>query len=504
MFRLKTLILALFLAASALALAQGGTLIVALERDLGSTDPTVGGTIDAVNYNMSIADHLVVMGDSGLEPWVLTSWEATPEGVYTWKIREGITFHDGTTLDAEAVKFNVERLLVPENNLRYGSYFSRLQSIEVVDDYTLTLDTGTYDVEFMERMINIAIVSPTAVQEMGEAFRENPVGSGPFMFESYTPGERIVLTRNPNYWREGEPHVDSIVFRIIPESAVRLIELETGNVHYAVNMAGADLEAAQNAGLIIVAGPALGRLIVYFNLENITDADIRRAVNHAIDRAAIIDIVTGGLAKQAYYAVPEASWAHNPNLPRYEHDVERANRILDEAGWVRGSGGVRAKDGVRLEWDMPAASIPSRLRAAEMVAAMVSEIGIRANIRSMDSSAFTSEARGGNHDLIWMQWAGSSSDPWNFALDLHCDYAWNMAQACEPKVLDPLIESGKETVVQDTRQSIYDAYFTYVQDQSLYVAVGHLPPVFISSPEVEGVRIVGGRLLFNEARLTNP
>lgn len=499
--RLLAAITTLLVAFAAFAVAQGGTLIVALERDLESTDPTVGGTIDAVIYNMAIADHLVYMGDDGLEPWIIEAWEVTPEGVYTWRIRQGVTFHDGTTLDAEAVKFNIERLIVPENNLRYGSYFQRMRSIEIIDDYTLQIDMGAYDLEFMERMINIGIASPTAIKELGAGFRDAPVGSGPFRFVSYTQGERIVLERNPNYWREGEPYVDQLIFRIIPEANVRLIELEAGTVHYAVNMAAADLNQAARAGLVVHTGPALGRLILYMNTQRITDPAVRRAVNHAINRQVLVDVVTNGLAEVAYYAVPRSSWAYNPDIPVYPHDVERANQLLDEAGWVRGPDGIRAKNGQRLVWDMPADSIPSRLRAAEIIASMLAEIGIQVNIRSMDSAAFTATARGGDHHLAWFQWAGSTADPWVAAGDLHCNYAWNIAQFCDPE-LDKIVDEALVTLDQDRRKELYDRFFTHVQEQSYYVAVGHLPAVFVARPEVEGVRIVGGRLLFNEARLS--
>jgi len=493
-----------FLASIVLALASTGlaqsTFVVALERDVESTDPTVGGTIDAVNYNQAIADHLVYMGDNGLEPWVIERWEATPEGVYTWHIQQGITFTDGTPLDAAAVVFNIERLRVPENNLRYGSYFQRMQSIEAVDAYTVRLTMAAYDLEFMERMINVGIVSPTAVQRLGAGFRDAPVGSGPFTFVSYTPGERIVLQRNPNYWRAGEPKVDQLIFRIIPEASVRLIELEAGTVHYAVNMAAADLTRAASAGLTVEKGPALGRLILYMNSKRITDPAVRRAVNHAIDREVIVDVVTNGLADVAFYAVPRGTWAYNPNIPVYQHNVEGANRILDEAGWRRGADGVRAKDGERLVWEMPADSIPSRLRAAEIIASMLADIGIQVNIRSMDSAAFTAAARGGEHHLAWFQWAGSTADPWVAAGDLHCRYAWNIAQYCNPE-LDAIVEEALVSLDQGRRQQLYDEFFTFVQEQSFYAAVGHLPAVFVARPEVRDVRIVGGRLLFNEASL---
>lgn len=501
---LQKLVLAVLAAFAALGAAQETTLIVGLHQDLESTDPTVGGPIASVTYNMAVADHLVYMSEAGLEPWVLESWEVTPEGVYTWQVRKGITFTDGTVLDAEAVKFSIERLLVPENNLRYGAYFANLRTIEVIDEYTLRLDMGQYDVEFMERMTNIGIVSPTAVQALGTNFATAPVGSGPFIFESYTPGERIVLRRNPNYWRPGEPKVDRLVFRIIPETGVRLIELEAGTLHYAMNMASADLDRAADAGLMIEKGPALGRLVLYFNLKRITDVNVRRAVNHAIAREPLMEAVTGGIGRPAYYAVPEVMWTYNPNIQIYEYDPDRANQILDDAGWVRGNDGVRAKDGVRLEWQMPVEANPASVQATELISAMLEEIGIRVTIRPLDTAAHTDAARGGDHDLTLMQWASTSTDPWFTAADLFSTYSWNMAQYGEPDFLDPLITAGLTTLDRDKRQAIYDEFFTYTQDQSLSVTLGHVPQVFVARPEVDGVRIMGARLLLSGASLTTP
>jgi peptide/nickel transport system substrate-binding protein len=493
----RGLSLLMLLALMAGAMAQ--TLVVALHQDLESTDPTVGGPIASVTYNMAVADHLVYMSEDGLEPWILERWEVTPDGVYTWHVRQGITFTDGTPLDAHAIIYNIERMLVPENNLRYGSYFVPMLSIEATDDSTIRLDMGRYDVEFMERMVNVAIVSPTAVGRLGPDFAASPVASGPFLFESYTPGERITLQRNPDYWRPGEPKIDTLIFRIIPETGVRMIELEAGTVHYAMNMAGADLAAAERAGLKLEMSPAVGRLVLYFNLERVTDVNVRRAVNHAIAREPLIETVTGGIGVPGYYAVPEVMWAYNPNVPVYEYDPERANQILDDAGWALGPDGVRHQDGARLEWTMPVENVPSIMRAAEFLAAMLSEIGIQVNIRPLDTAAHTAAARGGDHDLTLMQWASTNLDPWFSATDLHSNYSWNMAQSNEPGLLDPLIDAGLTTLDQDKRQAIYDAFFTYTQHQSLSVTLGFLPQVFVSRPEVNGVWVLGARLLFTEA-----
>jgi peptide/nickel transport system substrate-binding protein len=494
-------LLAIMTLSLALGQQRGGTLVVGLARDLESTDPMVGGTIDATIYNNAVADPLVIIGEDGIAPWVIESWNINPSGIYTWKIRRGINFQDGTPLNAQAVKFTLDRYRDPANGLRYGSYFARTRSIQVVDDYTLRIENEAYDPEFMERMINIVVVSPTAVQRLGTAgFRANPVGSGPFRLVSYTKGERIVLERNPRYWRAGRPYADRLIFRIISEANVRLIEMEAGTVHFSVDMAASDLERARRANLVINIGKPLGQLNVYMNLKRITDVAVRRAVHYAINRPVLVNAVAPGIAKVSYYSMPEAVWAYNPNIPRYEYDLARANRILDEAGWVRGAEGIREKNGVRLVWDMPAESIPSRLRAAEIVSAMLSEIGIRTRIRVMDSTAFSNTTRGGNYDICWYQWAGSSLDAWPYDGGLNSKYAFNVAQSNDP-ALDRLLDTALKSTSRRTRQTIYDQYFNIVQDQSLFITVGHLPAVFVSRPEINGVRIYTNRLLLDGAWL---
>ncbi|MDX2004660.1 MAG: ABC transporter substrate-binding protein [Meiothermus sp.] len=495
MYRFLMAVFILSMLSVGLAQQRGGTLVIALARDVESTDPMVGGTIDATIYNNAVGDPFVILGEDGVAPWIIESWSVNAQGVYTWKIRRGVNFQDGTPLNAEAVKFTIERYRNPENGLRYGSYFARTRSIEVVDDFTLRITNQSYDPEFMERMINLVVVSPAAVQRLGTAgFRANPVASGPFRLTQYVKGERIVLERNPRYWRAGRPYVDRLIFRIIPDASTRLIELEAGTVHFAVDMASADLERARRAGLIVNVGKPLGQLNIYMNLKRITDPNVRRAVNHAINRPALVNAVTNNLAAVSFYSMPQAIWTHNPNTLKYDYDVARANRILDEAGWARGADGVRQKGDTRLVWDMPAETIPTRLRAAEIVSAMLREIGIQTRIRPMDPTAFSNTTRGGNYDICWFQWAGSSLDPWPYDGGLNSKYAFNVAQSNDPR-LDALLDRALVTLNRQQRQRLYDQYFEIVQRESLFLTVGHLPAVFVARPEARGLRIYTNRLL---------
>ena len=472
----------------------GGELVVALNADLYSSDAQMGGTIASVNYNMALGDLLVVMGDEGPAPWLIESWDATLDGVYTWNIRQGVTFHDGTPFNAEAVKFNIERLLDAENEFRYGVYFGRTQEINVIDEYTLEIVNSSFDVEFMDRMINISIVSPTAVQEMGDDFANAPVGTGPFKFVSYTPGERIVLERNENYWQEGKPCVDSLVFRVIPEEAVRLIELEAGTVHVAMDMA-ASVEQARAAGLEMITTPQRGQQMVYFNLSRILDPSVRRAVNHALYRQAIVSNVFQDMSIVGYYPMPPSVWAYDESIQTFPYNLEEANRLLDEAGWVMGDDGTREKDGEKLSWDMPSSNIPSRQQASEMIVGMLHDVGIQANLQVMEHLTFLTSVRAGEYDIAYWEWAGSTSDPWAYSGGLHSNYAWNPTQFGDPE-LDQYLDAALVSLDRDERKALYNEYFTEVMENTYLANIAFKPAVAASRPEVHGVQFLGGRLLF--------
>lgn len=482
---------------------RGGELVVALSRDLRSTNPLVGGTIDAVDYNMAIAELPVLYGKDGLDPWLLEDYTAGTDGTYTWKVRRNIKFTDGTPLNAEAIKVSIEHLLEPRNEYPYRVYFlGKTQSIDVVDEYTLRIKNRTFDVEFMDRMPNVGVISPTALRR-GVDFRRAPVGSGPFKLASYTPGERIVLERNDQYWRPNEPYLDRIVFRIIPDENVRLLELEAGGVHYAVDMGAADLRRATSRGLRVQQTAAAGSMLVYFNLRKITDTAVRRAVSHAIDRDAIVKALYQQYGSPAHYNIPKAmAFYHDESVPGTDYDLDRAKAILDEAGWKVGPDGIRANArGEKLNWTMPISSIASQIAGSQMIAGMLKRVGIQANIQIMDFRTYEARAINGDYDVVYWEWAGSSTDnPWHNTTVTYSKYAWKIPQINDP-LLDRLHEQSLVTLDRAARKQILKQYFTHVQRNHFYYTIGHKPYMFLSRPEVQGVHLGGNRTLFNAAYL---
>jgi peptide/nickel transport system substrate-binding protein len=489
---------------SAAAPQKGGELVVAIARDLLSADPQRGGNTDAVIYNYQVAEVLVLFGQRGLDPWLLESWSADPDGTFTWKVRKNVKFTDGTPLNAEAVKFSIERLLDTRNEMPYRSYFlNRTERIDVVDDYTLKVKNKAFDVEFMDRMTLVGVVSPTAVRR-GVDFRRQPVGSGAFKLASYTPGERIVLERNSDYWRPGEPYLDRVVFRIIPDESVRLVELEAGTVHVAIDMAGADMRRANARGMKLLSAPPVGAMTLFFNVKRITDPLVRQAVSYAVDRPTIMRaLYPNNLGEVSYYYMPRALQAwDDPGIPVHEFDSEKAKTMLNEAGWKVGPDGIRVNSkGEKLSWDMLAPTIPSQIAAAEMISGMLKRVGIQTRIQINDFRTYEGMCIKGDHDLCYYEWPGSSTaDPWHNTLMTSSGYFWNMGQIRDP-LLDKLHQESITTLDRTKRKKIIKDYLTHVQRNALYVTVGHKPMLYMTRPEVRDVHVAFTRVLFHNTWL---
>jgi peptide/nickel transport system substrate-binding protein len=491
--RFAALIASLILVVSSLAFGQS-TFVVALIRDVESTDPTVGGTIDAVNYNMAIADHLVHMTDDGLEGWVIERWEATPDGVYTWHIREGITFTDGTPLNAEAVVFNIERLRVPENNLRYGSYFQRMRSIEAVDEYTVRVDMGAYDMEFMERMINVGIVSPTAVEALGPGFRDAPVGSGPFMFVSYTPGERIVLERNPNYWG-GAPEIERLVFQAMPDGRQRLIALESGAIDVAYSIPPAELQfVALHPGLDLKRRPANNVAYLAMNSTRppFDDVRVRRAVNFATNKEPIVKLAYQGLAVQAFGPLPPEQWGHHPGGERYPYDRATARALLDEAA----ADGAFDPDKIHRFYVSftPRPYLPDPEGVARVLQTNLADVGIQTELVVQGFRSHLSTVQRGDHDLCLLGWVGDNGDPDNFLYVLFDSdntvpgLARNVAFYRNPE-LDKLLAAAQQSSNREERQEIYARAQELIADRAPWVPLAHSEVAVAVRTDVGGVEI---------------
>jgi peptide/nickel transport system substrate-binding protein len=352
-------------------------------------------------------------------PWLAESWEISEDGrEYTFKLRQDVKFHDGTPFNAEAVKFNFDYTMDP--NTKHGFAYGALggakyKTTEVVDEYTVKVIFNEPHGTFLPFLSDggAGIDSPTAIKEHGENYGITAlVGTGPYRFVEWVPKDRVVLVPNPDYaWasavsgHQGPPFLEELIFQEIPENATRAAALQNGDVQMAqlVESQASDFDGSPDVEIVLVPKPGTVRMYVLnMNRPALSDIRVRQAINHAIDKEALIQLPAwSGIGRPGIAPLP-ANMVPNGDLSQltpfdYPYDPERAAALLDEAGWTLGPDGVRSKDGqpLILEVVTTSASVPT----VEPVDGMLNALGIRLKINAGDFNFYAETAARGEYDI---------------------------------------------------------------------------------------------------------
>jgi ABC-type transport system substrate-binding protein len=357
------------------------------------------------------------------------SWSASEDGlVHTLKLRPNVTFHDGTAFNAEVVKWNFDRMFRLKQTNQIP--LLPLDRCEVVDDMTvnLVLTRPSPDIYAVLGANTWSMYSPTFVESAGDDDAANAMlalnacGTGPFIVEEFIPNEVLRLKRNPNYWQEGLPYLDGIVYQVVPDINTRAMMLETGEADIAMDLSMPDTMRFENDPDMTVF-PGLGSRQYYMELNNAKgpcqDVRIRQAINYAVDKQAIIDTVYFGRAWIARSPVI-APWVDGfADIGYYEYNPDKARQLLDEAGWKMGRAGYRQRDNgekLLLSLHTRKGARPGDLETAEYVQAMLKDVGIAVSIVVHDTAAFMytvgepASAEESVHDMLNMDWGCYSGD----------------------------------------------------------------------------------------------
>ncbi|MDP9367601.1 MAG: ABC transporter substrate-binding protein [Chloroflexota bacterium] len=409
---------------------KGGTLVIGRGEDAQSLDPIRSGSFASGDTMALIYDTLTALDmDGNVVPNLAESWEISQDAKeYTFILREGIQFHDGTVLDANAVKAHFDRTIDPNVAGRSASWIDQLQETRVQDPRTVTLVLENPWAPLLATLPVSAfgIPSPTAVTAAGDDFGQRPVGSGPFMFKEWIPGDRITLAKNPNYRsflpyveNKGAPFLDEVVWRVIPETQSLIAALEAGEIHL-VNLPPQHVRSfTDRSGYTTYSKPEAATLtnFVEFNFFKppFDDLKVRQAFAHAIDVDTIIATVMEGQAVRNFCFMPVGlpGWGGTACEEHgYGYDAERANALLEEAGWVDSNGdGVREKDGQALEVTMMTFSTDPFRRVVEVMQGYAAEVGFQMTIETLEVGAelatISLEDNPTNEDLINWGWPTS-------------------------------------------------------------------------------------------------
>ncbi|KHF41617.1 glutathione ABC transporter substrate-binding protein [Halalkalibacter okhensis] len=475
---------------------EGGSLRVAVLSDATQLDPHLGADIPSANvYHGKIYETLVTQDqDMEIQPGLAEEWERVDDYTWTFKLREGVTFHDGTDFNAEAVSATIERVLDPEVASTRASLFEMITEIEVISDYEIKLVT---EYPFSPLLSNLAhysggIISPATIEadyDGSSSLGENPVGTGPLKFGSWNPGQDIVLINNEEHWGGGMK-VDEVVFKVVPEDLTRLAEVETGEAHIAEPVPTSDLSRIEGSSeMSLYRSEGLGIDYIGFNMnkEPFDDIRVRQAINLAVDTDAIVEHVYNGVGIKAEGPMGPGVWGYHPDIKGYDYDIEEAKRLLAEAGYEDG-----------FETTIWTNDNKERMDITEVVQAQLSEIGIDVNIEVLEWGAYLENTGSGQHDMFILGWSNMTGDAdynqyYLYHSDTHGD-AGNRSFYHNEEV-DRLINEGRQESDLEKRLALYhEAQEIEVEDAPL-VLLRHTEYVAAIGNGVEGFWLHPSRIM---------
>lgn len=353
---------------------KGGSIAVAYDSDVSNYDPILGNSGNDHSLLYPVYDTLVNY-NAELEPeaGLAESWETPDEKTIVLHLREGVTFHDGTPFDAEAVKFNLDRVRSDESNI---SDLESVESVEVVDTHTVKLHLMQPDSSIILALSDRSgmMVSPSAVEKFGADYGQNPVGAGPFKMVNWVRNGEIQLEAYENYWQEGLPYLDSINVKIMPDENTRLNSLKSGQVQFYWNVSPDNTQVLKNdQSITLDTKMKVAFYNIYLNttMAPFDKKEVRQAFQHAINREALVEALTFGEGEAAYQAFPKDYWASNPELT-IPYDPEKSKELLKAAGVEN------------VSFDMFVPSAPFYMRIGEAIKGQVKEAGFDINIEPME------------------------------------------------------------------------------------------------------------------------
>ncbi len=496
--------LSVVLAASLLVPATSAqaprTFVFAQSGDVSKLDPAVIEDGNSARVTEQIFETLVEFdgATTRVRPALAESWDVSPDGkTWTFSLRQGVTFHDGTPFDADAVKFNFDRWQYESNPYHRGGdfiYWADVAGFDQLIDRTEAVDTYTFRIFLKDSsgpfLLNLAlfpfaIVSPTTIQSDIDNLFKNPVGTGPFKFVEWVPGDHVTMVANDSYWG-GRPALDQAIVRFIPDNAARFLELQAGNIDVMEFPNPDDVRSAQAmSDLQVLLRPSLNIGYVDFNQFQapFNDARVRNALAHAINRPNIVNALFAGTGVVAKEFLAPGMLGYNDAIADIDYDPALARQLLTEAGYPNGF----STDFWYMPVDRP--YYPNPQAIAQAICSDWAAVGVRCDLKTKDWAAYRVDARA-NQLPVWMLgWTGDNGDPDNFLYF----FFGNLSSPGKPNYntwdnayVRSLLLQAQRSVVDEQRDLFYKQVAVAVRSEMPKIPFAHTTPPLLAKTYVSG------------------
>jgi peptide/nickel transport system substrate-binding protein len=492
--------LALGLWAAPVVAQPAGTLVVGLVAEPVNLDPPQVTDLNSNRVGRRIVETLVTFPEESTQvvPGLAESWTISKDGLqYTFKLRRGIAFHDGTPLNAEAVKFSIERQINPNHPAyKLGKYpfanyfFGNVKAVEVLSDERVAFLLNEPRASFLAVLTAGAasIVSPTAVMKWGPDYPNHPVGTGPFRFASWDRGQRVVLEKNPAYWKY-PVKVERVIYRPIVEDQARLTELLTGGLDLIVGVPADNVgQLEKNSKITLLK--QVGAHVWYLGMNNqkkpFDDKRVRQALNYAVNKDAIVNDVLKGTGAASKGPVLPGTWGADGALKAYPYDPERAKKLLAEAGYPNGF--------TTTLWVPESGSgMQAPVAMSTVMQSNLKAVGVNVSLQTMEWGAYLAKLRTKEQELFALSWMAGTEDPDMVMYPLLHSSQWtpvgpNRALYKNTR-FDALLQQARLTTDQAKRAQLYKEAQRILVDDAPWVFVDHEIQIAALTKRVQGFKL---------------
>jgi peptide/nickel transport system substrate-binding protein len=481
---------------------SGGTLTILSPSDASTLHPGSKTNFYDTFWHMALYDSLVIHGfDGKIYPALAESWEPNEDGtVWTFKLRQDVTFHSGEPFTAAHVVDHFTRWKDFPSSIKV----QLLETVEAADDYTVICTLSSPTLVFLNNVSQTeftysAIPNMKMVEELGENYGLNEAdGTGPYKFEEWVKDDHLTLVRNDDYaWgpefydNKGVAFPERLIFRTIPEEASRSAMIETGDADMNIETPPRDVERLQNTdGVAVASFPRFSCNNIGFNLDKpmFQDVKVRQAIMHGVNRDEIVEFVMFNQATVAEGYLPPAMVGANPRdvtLPLVQYDPDLSNQLLDEAGWTMGDDGIREKDGEQLSFTTYLI-LEIQAQVSEVLQAQLREIGVDMQIQRVEQAAFDEAMTAGEHDARYHPQFMATPDHMYF---YHSAFAPlpNSVNLKDP-AFDELYDLSQTTIDQDERIATFQEMERYILENAVVVPIMHVNWIISYQDKVKGTK----------------